>query len=198
MDNIDIKPCSIDGCNKKRHAKGLCRNHRYRLQKHGDPLGGRTPDGEALKFLEKIIKNPDPDACIIWPFGMRPNGYGMAWKDGKHIGAHRLALILYSGVDYPHLNAAHGECHNRLCVNPLHLSWKTTKENHADKKRDGTAQTGERHGLAKLTEPEVLKILQDQRSHREIAADFGVSRPQISAIKAKRCWAHLSLEETSR
>ena len=198
-----IRLCSLDGCNKKRKAKGFCEAHYQRFRRHGDPLKGRTSNGgaskgEPLKFLEDAVKNPDPDACVIWTFGVGSHGYGAVWKDGQMVTAHRLALIMHGGVDHPHLHAAHGPCHNRLCVNPLHLRWATGRQNQADRKRDGTHSMGERHGLAKLTEREALKILQDQRSYREIAADFGVSRSHICNIKARRHWSHLSLEAASQ
>ena len=190
--NATIKLCSVPDCNKKTIARGFCDAHYKRFQRHGDPLVGRTPEGEPLKFLEDAVKNPDPDACVIWTFGTFSNGYGSARKDGKTMKAHRLALIMFTGTNHPHLEAAHGECHDRLCVNPLHLRWATAKENNADRKRDGTHNMGERNGRAKLTEPEVLAILQDPRRHREIAADFGVSRRLICSIKAGKAWAHLT------
>ena len=190
--NTTIELCSIPDCNKKLHARGFCRNHYHRLRKHGDPLKGRTPHGEGLKFLEDAIKQASPDACIIWPFGKNGDGYGTAWQDGKSMGAHRLALIMHSGVDYPRLEATHGECHSRSCVNPLHLRWATGRQNQGDRKRDGTHLMGERNPKAKLAEHEVLKILQDQRTQREIAADYGVSQNQISLIKAKKSWPHLT------
>ena len=172
--------------------------HYARFQRHGDPLGGRTPQGEPLKFLEDAVKNASPDACIIWPFGIFSSGYGAVMRGKKTMKAHRLALIMHSGTNHPHLEAAHGECHTPLCVNPLHLRWATRKENNADRHRDGTHNMGERHALAKLTEPEVLAILQDPRTQKEIAADYGVSRQQISRIKTRRHWSHLNLEEASQ
>lgn len=191
--NTTIKLCSIDNCKNKRHARGFCQNHYHRLRKHGDPLKGGTPRGALLEFLAEIIKTPEPNDCIEWPYGtIGSDGYGSVVMDGQMMTAHRAALILFTGVNHKHLCAAHGECHNRLCVNPLHLSWKTAKENAADRKRDGTAQIGERHVLAKLTEGEVLAILQDRRSQREIAADYGVHQSLISLIKTGKRWAHLA------
>lgn len=35
--------CSIEGCGKPTHARGLCAAHYRRWQRHGDPLGGRNP-----------------------------------------------------------------------------------------------------------------------------------------------------------
>jgi hypothetical protein len=33
-----MKRCTIDGCERTLHAKGLCNLHRQRLSRHGDPL----------------------------------------------------------------------------------------------------------------------------------------------------------------
>jgi hypothetical protein len=86
------------------------------------------------------------------------------------------------------MDAAHGACHNRLCVNPRHLSWKTRKENVADTLRDGTRNCGVRNGRSKLSEAEILEIRADQRYGRKIAKDFGVTRQTISDIKLGRTW----------
>lgn len=42
--------CKIGGCGKAVRAHGLCRNHYYRLQKYGDPLGTRPPQPAACKI----------------------------------------------------------------------------------------------------------------------------------------------------
>ena len=190
-----IKLCSVENCNKKRIARGLCCAHYQRFQRYGDPLGGGpayAPPGEGLKFLEKIIEGPEQEDCILWPFGTFSNGYGSIRKGGRTALAHRLALILFTGVEHRHLEALHGDCNNPSCVNPFHLSWGTHKRNMADKKRDGTSNLGESHNMAKLKEADVPAILQDSRLQREIAADYGVGQTQISRIKTGRNWAHLT------
>ena len=145
----------------------------------------KTASGESLAWLHQLVKQP-PNDCVIWPFAIDPrSGYGIVIFGGKTRTAHRAALILFSGEDPPGRDASHGPCHNRACCNPLHLSWKTTTENHGDKPRDGTDNRGRKHYLAKLTADQVRAILRDTRQHAVIARDYGVSRSNVSNIKAR-------------
>lgn len=54
---------------------------------------------------------------------------------------------------------------------------------------------GERHHFAKLSEPQVLEIIELLRGggmmKKSIAAEFNISAETISAIASNRCWAHL-------
>jgi|SaaInlStandDraft_1057018.scaffolds.fasta_scaffold31052_5 hypothetical protein len=127
------------------------------------------------EYLVESIDSPGDD-CIVWPNGKFANGYGQVWDGSKIRGAHVVALELKiprpigkvcsihgNWVPGDKLDAAHGSCHNRLCFNPKHLSWKTRAENQSDRKRDGTDTypVGERHG--KCTIPEaVVEAIRDE------------------------------------
>lgn len=37
-----MKTCTIEGCDKKERAKGLCVAHYWKLKEYGDPLAGKT------------------------------------------------------------------------------------------------------------------------------------------------------------
>ena len=93
---------------------------------------------QKLDWIAEVVANP-PEGCAIWPFGVNSHGYCHVTHNGKTRNAHRVALIILSGEDPAGLVAAHGPCHNRACINPLHVSWKTKKENALDRLRDGTA-----------------------------------------------------------
>lgn len=72
---------------------------------------------------------------------------------------------------------------------PRHLSWKTHKENEADKIEHGTRVTGERHGMAKLTIENVKEIRQIKGvRQREIAKRFGISSNHVSDIRRGVLW----------
>jgi len=72
------------------------------------------------------------------------------------------------------------------------VSWKTCKENNADKIAHGTYRLGEHTSNAKLTEQDVLHIraLKGMR-HREIAARFGITRESAGRIIRGGSWGWL-------
>lgn len=145
--------------------------------------------GEALKWLDELKNLDYSNGCILWPFATdKKSGYGIVIYHKRTRTAHRVALILHTGIDPVDLQACHGTCHDRKCCNPLHLSWKTITENHRDKIRDNTHNRGSRHYLSKLTEEDVRKIRKDDRIQREIAADYGVNRSVIASVKLGTYW----------
>lgn len=87
-------------------------------------------------------------------------------------------------------------CHrdgDRLNSVPSNLYWGTAKENQADRLRHPTTGAGEAHPLARLTEANIIDIrskLAAKVRQREIAAEYGISQPQVSNIKHGRRWAH--------
>ena len=148
------------------------------------PKPNRLAEFHRLRAIET-------DECVIWPYGKYSNGYGQVFFERHCCSTHRLALILATGSDQPGLDAAHGPCHNRLCMNVRHLSWKTRSENNHDKKRDGTDDCGEKHYAARLTEPQVREILASTGPTREVAFQYGVARQTVYNIRSGRNWKHL-------
>lgn len=51
---------------------------------------------------------------------------------------------------------------------------------------------GERQGTAKLTEQLVRSIRADVRSHRAIAETYGISQSNVSRIKSRKLWSHVT------
>lgn len=130
------------------------------------------------------------DECILWSRGHYVNGYGSVTYNGRKTRVHRLSLALTVG-DNEKMYALHS-CGNRNCYNPKHLRWGNQRENMQDKKLDGTERFGENHPVAKLKEEDVLHILSDTRTNREIADFYGVSIDNIRLIKKRRTWKHLN------
>lgn len=91
---------------------------------------------------------------------------------------------------------AHGDGNprnNRL----TNLSWKTAKENEADKLIHGTHVRGERNGFSRLTTADVLAIRRRHASGekgRALATQYGVTATQISRIVLRQVWQHVPPE----
>lgn len=112
----------------------------------------------------------------------------------KSIGVHRLILLTFKGpaprgFECAHLNGVRND--NRL----INLLWVSRKENHSHKKRHGTWQIGERHGLHKLTTAQVSEIRRLYRRNsyhksnaKELAKRFRVCVSTITNITSGRNW----------
>lgn len=142
-------------------------------------------------FWDKVDKTGGEDACWLWMRG-KSSGYGNFRRGDEYYYAHRVALQWFTQKEGYGLEAAHGPCNIRHCVNPAHLSWKTRKENAQDMIRDGMAPRGERQGRSKLTEAQVLAIRSDPRPQPQIAASYGIARGHVGGIKSRRFWGWLA------
>jgi hypothetical protein len=85
------------------------------------------------------------------------------------------------------------ECRH-LNGNPLdarleNLAWGTRAENYADRRGHGTANDGERHGNAVLTNALVLEVYAAEGAVPEIAARFDVPVGQVRRIKLGQVWS---------
>lgn len=120
-----MKTCTIDGCDKTKYVKALCRPHYRRLSTYGDPLGGITTRAQA--FAAKTT--PLDNGCIQWTARTNPvSGYGQFWDGATTVYAHRWSYAneygpIPAGMDIDHT------CWNRACVNVAHLRITTRKQN---------------------------------------------------------------------
>lgn len=200
LETIHFKTCSVPDCSRPNFANGYCNAHYKRLRRHGDPLCGRTPEGEPLRFIHEVALKHTSNDCLIWPFSKDGHGYGTV-RVGKHVGAHRYICELVHGEPpTPEHEASHscGKGHE-ACISPIHLDWKTTMQNQADRLVHGTHNRGERNGHAKLTEADVREILalKGVELQRKLAEKFGVSGQAISQIHIGKKWAWLSEENAT-
>jgi NUMOD4 motif/HNH endonuclease len=110
----------------------------------------------------------------------------------KAMYAHLLVLAAFKGPCPPEHEGCHGpggRSDNRV----VNLDWGSkSKNNGADKVRDGTMQRGERNGRSKLTEDDVRLIrleLDASVSGRSLSRRYGVSPQMIREIQRKKIWA---------
>jgi HNH endonuclease len=191
----EAKLCSIDGCGKQVKNRGYCTAHYKRWWRHGDPLAGRTPNGEPARFLTEVAYPYAGDECLRWPYGHNGDGYGQITHGGKHTYVHRkVCEEVHGPAPSDEHETAHSCGNGHLgCITPNHLRWATMSENHADRVIHGTSNRGERCGAAKLTEPEVRTILAMKGSalQREIAERFNVTPSNIGVIHRRKSWVDI-------
>lgn len=192
MTKIAFKACLVDGCSKHARTRGWCTAHYTRWLRHGDPEGGRTPDGEPLAFLEQAFIS-ETDDCIPWPFAKRKKGHGTVYIKGRlHVAARVVCERVHGAPPAPEYQAAHncGKGHEG-CINPRHLRWATGSENEADKLIHGTHNRGERHNMAKLTEDQVLDIRRRAgrgETQSALSREYGVRVGTIHFIVHRKTW----------
>lgn len=116
------------------------------------------------------------------------------YKDGKSTTKeiHRIIAehFIPNPDNKPEVNHKDGNKLNHCISN---LEWVTTRENLLHARATGLfiPAKGERQGNSKLTKDNVLSIRADTRTHREIAADFGIVRQSVSDIKLRKSWRHI-------
>ena len=106
----------------------------------------------------------------------------------------RISYMMNVGRINPGMYVCH-KCDNPLCVNPSHLVQGTAKYNTQDSIKKQRMLVGEKNGMAKLTESDVLTIRADymsgERSAHELADDYGVWFPCIYKIINRVRWSHI-------
>jgi len=104
---------------------------------------------------------------------------------------HKLVMEAFVGKRPEGMECCHadGNPWNNALSN---LRWDTRSNNNQDKFKHGTQKMGEKHPMSKLTVEKVIAIRQDDRVHRIIAIDYGVSQSVISGIKSKKSWSHVN------
>lgn len=151
---------------------------------------GKSPLSDRL--WAKIEKDK-PNKCWLWLAYTNPCGYGVlsaGKKRGTNILAHRAAYLDAVGRIPVGLHVLH-RCDNPPCCNPAHLFLGTHSDNHRDKAAKGRAPRGEKSGVAKLSEKQIIAIRTAEGTHKNIAACYGVVPQTVSKIKRRERWAHL-------
>lgn len=141
--------------------------------------------------IEFYTERHGPDDCWPWTSSHNYRGYPeLTWR-----GVTRSPQRLLSRCP-PHLQIRH-TCDNPTCMNPSHWLHGTAKDNADDRhaRNRHWAHKGENHGLAKLTEAQVLEARRMRQSekcaYQKIADQFGVSERTIRRIVSRETWRHV-------
>ena len=146
----------------------------------------------ADKFWPRVNRDvghgPNGD-CWLWTGGKAHYGHGQFSFGNRKMYAHRYSYETHKG-SADGMDVCH-TCDFPSCVNPDHLFLGTHAENMADRDAKKRQAWGVRASSAKLTEDQVRAIRKDTRLNREIAAEYGISQPNVSNIKNRKKWANL-------
>lgn len=195
------KTCSVDGCNRRHRAYGMCRVHYARWYRTGSTKRTQRNygDGRPLivhaveKMLARVTKTEA--GCWIVSGSSRSGGYRDVSINRGDSGttrwlAHRLSYEHFKGCTPKGMLVCHS-CDNRACVNPDHLFLGTYATNLHDMATKGRSLYGERANNVKLTEKDVQQVYEMRErglSYREIGEQFGVTYGCIHMICAGHNW----------
>ena len=154
-------------------------------------------DADKMKRFESKYL-PDPNSgCWLWTAGIDSSGYGTFLYNGRTLGAHKVAYLLYKGEIPTGLLVLHS-CDVRCCVNPSHLFLGTLYDNMQDRNSKGRQARlrGSNNGNSKLT-AEQVHIIYTSYNGKDInittlGKEFNVDPSTIHLILKGRNWSHLT------
>ncbi len=129
------------------------------------------------RFWSKVAVSTENE-CWEWQANKNNKGYGMFSVDsyiGKKL-AHRLSYESKNGKIPAGMHIMHS-CDNPACVNPMHLSAGTAKDNMADCSRKF------RFGRMKLRDADVISLLRDYvagMGRKSISMKYGISIKSVN------------------
>lgn len=163
-----------------------------------------TPD-DIARFWSYVDRDPSLHGCWLWTRSKRGLGYGRLRIHGVQYAAHRLSWFMQYGPIPDGLWVLHN-CpggDNPSCVQPLHLWLGDHLANERDKTAKGRRPPlplkrahGEGVNTARLTAAQVHTIQSRYAAgnvlQRELAAEYGITQTNVSAIVRGETWQHLN------
>ena len=149
-----------------------------------------NPEIDCSNTRYKLWKQAEQDLhdCIMWEKSKNAAGYGVSWKDGKFIYAHRKAYLEAVG-DIPDGMVVMHTCDKPSCVNPKHLVVGTYKQNSQDMVNKNRQAKGNQIGNVALTK-EVCKLIASLSGpSRKIAKFFGTNKTTVLEIRRGTHWS---------
>lgn len=202
-----VAPYGICQCGCGMNAPISNKSRPDRCIRKGDPhryiIGHRANLDMYGTMEDAILLNTiatEEDGCWTWIGTRRGNGYGCIKIRSKIHNSHRLSYEVFVG-DIPNGMLVCHKCDNRLCVNPKHLFLGTYKDNYMDAKQKDRHSRGERHGISKLSDEDVLTIRDLYRNRVYgtviyLAKIYGVSCSTITKICSQKSWTHVVPDST--
>lgn len=117
------RSCSITGCPKPHHGRGLCKGHYASARRDGKLSPKQTVEE---RFWSKVNKDA-PKGCWEWT-SSHDGRYGTFSLNKRKPKAHRLSFEWSNGPIPDGMQIDH-MCWNTRCVNPDHLRLASNAEN---------------------------------------------------------------------
>jgi len=149
-----------------------------------------------IGWMERQCIYPKLGNCFICTSHPRnEHGYPKIHRDGKQTKVSRFIFAQLFGEIPPKMEVCH-KCDTPACINPEHLFLGTHLDNMLDRSSKGRNNTpshfGTKNPRVKLSEKQVLDILNDKRKHSHIALEYGINVTTIYDIKNGRSWKELT------
>lgn len=181
------RTCSIDGCERKHLANGLCNMHRQRQERGASLQSPPRAMGLTVeeRFWPKVDKTGGPNACWIWTAARSRRGYGYLTINARTYKAHRVSFEWANGPIPPGQLIDH-ICHVPACVNPSHLRLATQKQNGEHRvgpNRNGTSGVRGVHWEKRRKKWEAYVY---HHRHRIALGYFGTIEEAAEAVRLKR------------
>ena len=156
---------------------------------------GKLNNGSTSK---EVILEKQENGCIkCISHCTDKDGYTRIRYNGKHERLFRVIYMLKYG-DIPKGMLIRHKCDNRWCCNIEHLEIGTPKDNVHDMIKRGrdtyhkSKNIGIKNKASKLTEKKVEEIYLSNDSYSKLSKKYNVSKTNISNIKNKIQWTHIT------
>jgi hypothetical protein len=172
-----------------------------KVRKDGKRRGGRdgrTPIQAKKELYDKRSIQPGElkTPCWLWTGWRNKRGYGVMGFRNKPWRVNRLSWLLHKGKIPPGKEICH-RCNAPSCFRPSHLFAGTHLQNMQQAFRQNRIpiKKGEKSGLAKLTDKDVIEIrrryIPNSNCRSLLAKQFSVSDDTIYLIGTYQLWKHV-------
>ena len=157
----------------------------------------------SLKYLQDKLESNRiinrETGCWHWMKHVANTGYGQIYnpEDGKLYSTHRVAMIIYAGMNPESDKLVCHKCPTRNCFNPDHLYLGDYHDNAVDKVKagNGSFNYGSNSGRTKLIDQNVIQIRQmfdsKECSIPELANMYSLGLSTVRSIVRRKTWKHL-------